>query len=431
MRPTIITQLIEIWEKLTPSQRTSCGLGTIILIIAISVAVSVASRPKFIQLYGNLALEDASVVVAKLKEMKVPYRTLNDGTTIEIPENQIDDVRLSLAGEDIPRGNNTGFELFDKTQMGESEFAERVKYTRAVQGELERTIRKMDFVADVRVHLALPERSVLMMMDQGQKPSASVVLSLRGPVPSAQSIRAIVHLVSLAVVGMEPQNVAVVDTQGNLLTDMAGVLDDSGSDGHMQFQRDQEEALEKRLQSMLDRSLGIGKSIVTAHVQLNFDKTQIDRETYGTAVTPVGNASVGTVGNTTSATGSATAAIPPNATAGTTTASTTPPPPQGVLENQQSVDETYAGGSPTIKGAVSVATPQVSSSANGTGGYHHTETSNAFRVPREAEHIDVAPGQVERTSLSLLVDKSVPAAVSEQPEAFAGSSGGHRSRPHQ
>ena len=172
------------------------------LIVLVVVAVMTASQPHYAQLYGNLTDEDAATVIGKLKDAKVPYRLQDSGHTVEVPEGKVDEVRLQLASEGVPQGGNVGFELFDKTQIGQSEFGERLNYVRALQGELARTIGRLKSVRSARVHLALPEQR--LYTSEEKKPTASVVLDLNGASPSPQEIKAIIHLVSAAVEGLEP-----------------------------------------------------------------------------------------------------------------------------------------------------------------------------------------------------------------------------------
>ncbi len=370
MRWNFFAQLLEQWGRLTPNQKAAMGLAILLLGTVTFVVVSYATAPSYAQLYGNLAPEDASAVVAQLNTREIPYRLTGNGTVIEIPQKQIDDVRLDFASEGIPRGGNAGFELFDKTQLGESEFGEQLRYTRALQGELERTIGHLESVTDSRVHLALPERR-LFATDTIQ-PSASVELTLSHMTPTAREVRAIIHLVASAVPGLSADRVTVIDTHGNLLSDMAGVLDDGMHSGQSELERVAELALEKRLQSVLDRVLGADKAVLTASIKMSFDKTQIETENYTSASAVV------------------------NATQD----------PRGVLESARRVNETYGGTRPTtLPGVV----PPTTGTTTAGQGYMHTEDSNTYRVPRTLEKREVAPGQIVQTKLAVLLDTSVPA----------------------
>lgn len=365
----------ESWQNLSATQRMGLALAVVALLVGVGVAVSLASAPKYAQLYGSLTAADASVVVEKLKEMKVPYRLTGHGSGIDIPQDRVDDVRLSLAGEGIPQGGNVGFELFDKTQLGMSVFGEKMTYLRAIQGELARTISQLKSVQSARVHLVIPDQR--LYAEEQKKATASVVLTLKTGTPAASEIKSIIHLVSSAVEGLEPANVTVVDTTGTLLSEMVGDEDGGNTSLRQQAQRTAAQQIEQRVQSMLDSVLGAGKAIVRANVKLNFDHKQLDRETY----TPL------TSGD------------------------------RGILESEQHSKETYSGTKPGMAGGPVGAvanTAQLNSTVSSTAtnatvpnGYLREESTSQYRVSKQIEHIEVSPGQVERLNLALFIDKSV------------------------
>jgi flagellar M-ring protein FliF len=367
VRWNFFAQLLEQWGRLTPNQKAAMGLAILLLATVTFVVVTYATAPTYAQLYGNMSPEDAAAVVAKLKAQKIPYRLANDGSAVEIPQKHLDDVRLDLASEGLPRGGNSGFELFDKTQLGESEFGEQLRFTRALQGELERTISHLESVTDSRVHLALPERR--LFATDAVQPSASVELTLARATPTAREVRAIVHLVASAVPGLTPDRVTVIDTRGNLLSDMAGVLDNGTRSTQAEMERVAELALEKRLQNVLDRVLGANKAVLTASIRMSFDKAQIETENYSGASAVV----------------------------------TATQDPRGVLETERRVSEVYGGG----RGAPATGvTPPAGAAGQG---YTHSENATTYRVPRRVERREVAPGQVVQTKLAVMLDSSVPA----------------------
>ena len=371
-------QLAEHWRALTPSQKSSLGVAVILLLVIAVVSANFASAPHYAQLYGNLTDEDAGSVVKRLKELKVDYRLT--GNTIEVPQDRVDDLRLSLASEGKPQGGNPGFELFDKSSFGESEFGEHLRYQRALQGELQRTIGLLESVQTARVHLVLPEHRLL---EQQQAPSsASVMLVLKKSPPDPKDVRTVVHLVSSAVEGLDPGNVTVSDSHGDVLTEMGGAADGMALEDHMDMQNKVARDIETRVQSMLDDVLGANKALVRATVAMNFSSARIESETYMPGAAN-GNGSA-----------SATAVM------------------TGVLESEHRVSETYAG----ARGQAAGGTPALSmpltapgQSAGGNNAYNHEDSTTQYRVSKKVEHQDVAPGQVERISLAVLVDKSVSA----------------------
>lgn len=364
------SQSLEMWQKLNGSQKMALGVALLILVVVTFVIAKSATAPHYIQLYGNLTSEDAAVVVQKLQEMKVEYRLAGGGNSIEVPAQRADEIRLSLAGEGLPRGGNIGFELFDKAQIGQSEFGERLNYIRALQGELSRTIGQLNSVRSARVHLALPEDHLYSAEEK--KATASVVLDLQGPEPTPDEIKAIIHLVASAVEGLAPANVTVVDTENKLLSELADV---EGGDGatsmRLQAQQNVAKQIEQQVQSMLDKVLGPGKSIARANVKLNYDHKTIEREVY----TPVGNQT-------------------------------------GVVESEQRASESYNGNKPGATGGPVGAVPNTSPTATvnatrGTGNYSREENTTQYRVSKSIESTEVSPGQIERLTLALFIDEGI------------------------
>ncbi|MHB9110565.1 MAG: flagellar basal-body MS-ring/collar protein FliF [Armatimonadota bacterium] len=364
------SQSLEMWQQLTGSQKMALGVALVILVLVTIVIAKTASQPQYVQLYGNLTSEDAATVVQKLQEMKVEYRLASGGNSIEVPAQRADEIRLNLAGEGLPRGGNVGFELFNKAQIGQSEFGERLNYVRALQGELARTIGELNSVRSARVHLALPERRLYSAEEQ--KPTASVVLDLQGPDPTPGEIKSIIHLVASAVEGLLPANVTVVDTQNKLLSEMADV---DGADGassmRLQAQQTVAKQIEQRVQSMLDKVLGPGKSIARANVKLNYDQKTIEREVY----TPLENQ-------------------------------------LGVLESEHRASESYNGAKPGATGGPVGAVPNTSPTATvtgtrGSGTYSREENTTQYRVSKSIESTQVSPGQIERLTLALFIDEGI------------------------
>src|SRR5262249_8875460 len=160
-----------------------------------------ANEP-YTSLFSQLDHEDAAAIVAKLKEMKVPYRVEPDGSTVDVPDSRVRELRLELAGAGLPRGAGVGFESFDKMRLGATDFEQRVLYRRALEGELARTIGTIGAVESARVHLVLPEKSVFIT--RNEPASASIALRLRhGRALGPSEVAGIVHLVASAVPGLE------------------------------------------------------------------------------------------------------------------------------------------------------------------------------------------------------------------------------------
>ncbi len=244
------------------------GLSAVILLI------TWAQSPTYQVLYTNLQPQDAGAIVAKLQEMKVPYKT--NATSIMVPAEKVYDLRLQLASMGLPRGGGVGFEIFDKVGFGTTEFVQKINLKRALQGELSRTIRSLQEVEDCRVHLSIPEKSIFET-DQ-EAPSASVLLKLHPGVRlSKKQIVGITHLVSSSVEGLEPENVTIVDDRGNVLStkeDELAMLTTS----QLEYQQAVERDIEKRVIAILEPVVGKGKVRAKARVNIDFTKLEETKE---------------------------------------------------------------------------------------------------------------------------------------------------------
>lgn len=384
---------VNLWRNLTGSQKTAFIIAVVLVGALVTIAVSLANATNYAPLYTTLSDTDKAIVVDKLKAAKIDYRLT--GSTVEIPQGKIDEFRMTLAGEGIPKESTDGWSLFDKPQFGTSEFTERINQMRAQQGELEKSICTIRSVATARVHLALPEHS--LYAQDSRAVTASVVLGLRDPMPSAKEVRAITHLVSSAVTGLDPENVSIVDTNGNLLSEMVGLNGENG-DTRLQAQRDAETQIETKVQSTLDRVLGPDKSMVRVSAQMDFDKSTIESETYS----PIGSMPANQQNGTVPASGTA----PTTAAAGATPTEA----PTGVLESTQTSSETYGGGKLTASGTPGLTTN--STGANGTDGktgYVRKDSTSQYRISKQVEHIERTPGRIGEIRVALFVDESIPA----------------------
>jgi flagellar M-ring protein FliF len=262
--------------KTTPKSKLYMYLFLFIALVGGSIiGLSFLQKETYQTLFAGLSTEDASVVVTKLKELKVPYKLGLGGTSVSVPKDKVYDVRLMLAGQNaLPGGSGVGFELFDKTNYGMTEFMQNINYKRAIQGELSRTINQMPEVKASRVHIAIPEKT--LFTDREKDVTASVFLKLRGgKTLSKEQVAGIVHLVSGSIEGLKADNVTIVDSFGKILY-KAGSSGTAVALSGQQFelQKSVERTIEESVQSMLDRFMPANKSIIRANVELNLRKVE-------------------------------------------------------------------------------------------------------------------------------------------------------------
>ena len=198
-------------------------------------------------LFTDLRTADAATIVAELDRQKVPYRLADGGTRILVPEGRVDSTRLAVMGQDLPLKGQVGFELFNKSDMGLTDFAQRINYQRALQGELGRTIMTMPAVESARVHLSIGERSIFR--DDRVPPKASVSLIPRtGRSLPAGAVRGIQRLVASAVPELDAENVTVVDAEGRILgSDLAGAGEPADSPELARIELHYEDAVRRAL----------------------------------------------------------------------------------------------------------------------------------------------------------------------------------------
>src|SRR6266404_7714092 len=216
-------------SSLTLRQQVSIGVALIAMGLGLWLFTKWNRERDFRPLYTNLAAEDAGSVMAKLKEENVEYRVDDSGTALRVPSEKVAELRLRMAAEGLPKTGRIGFELFDKSNFGLTEFAEQVNYRRAIEGELERSIGALAEIERARVHISLPKDSVFL--ESKQEAKASVVVTLRaGAKLSAQNGAAITYLIASAVDRLSPEAVTVVDSRGNLLVRPRKAAPEAGGD---------------------------------------------------------------------------------------------------------------------------------------------------------------------------------------------------------
>jgi len=179
-----------------------------------------AAQPKLsshVVIYSNLDLKDAALVITRLKELKIPYQIKDEGKAIAVPRPRADEARLGLAEKNLPAGGSVGWEIFDQSKLGATDFDRRIQFIRAVSGELSRTINRISAVEDARVQLVIPETK---LFEAASAPvTASVLLKMKaGETLSQRQVNGIVHLVAGSVENLKPDNITIIDTNGNILS---------------------------------------------------------------------------------------------------------------------------------------------------------------------------------------------------------------------
>ncbi len=272
-----LTTLISEW----PLSRKLALVGVIVISASLFGLLIFQGRTADYQLlYANLSEKDAAPVITWLKTEKIPYQLKNNGKNIWIPADVLYETRLNLAANGLPSGGGIGFEVFDKQSFALTDYVQKVNYTRALQGELARTISSLAPVESARVHLALPEKR--LFKDQQKQPSASVIVRLvQGQTLDEKQVQGIVHLIAGSITDMTPENITVVDSNGVALD--AGLNEEEDkyvSVDMLAYQQQVEQRLELRVQDLLDKTMGEDKAMVRVSATLDFSKVEKTEELY-------------------------------------------------------------------------------------------------------------------------------------------------------
>lgn len=276
----LYTYIVSLTRNMAASQ--------MILLVAFAAAVVLASLLLFgvfksvtyVTLYSDLDGQSASEVIDKLDEMGIQHQIADGGQTIKVPSGDVYKARIRLAALGLPKSGTVGYSIFDKTNLGMTEFLQKMNFRRALEGELSRSIMELDNVDAARVHVVIPEDH--LFEEDKKVPTASVLVKLTaGGSLSQRQIRGVTHLVAASVEGLSPENISIIDYHGNLLTsnnssDPLASL----SSTQLDLRKNVERYLENKAQSLLDQSLGNGKSIVRVTAKLNFDQVENTTETY-------------------------------------------------------------------------------------------------------------------------------------------------------
>ncbi|WP_136807897.1 flagellar basal-body MS-ring/collar protein FliF [Desulfosediminicola flagellatus] len=271
-----VIQLVRDWPL---SRKIATGAVILISIILFAILIIQARIADQQLLYANLSEKDAASVVSWLKAQRINYTLKNGGRNIWVPADKIYETRLDLAANGLPNGGSVGFEVFDNQSFALTDYVQKVNYTRALQGELARTITSLDPVESTRVHLALPEKRLFKA--QQKKATASVIVTLlAGRTLDTEQVKGILHLVSGSITGLEPENVKVIDSNGMVLEAEESKKDQLLSVDMLAFQQEVEHRMEMRAQDLLDKTMGKNKAMVRVTAALDFSKVEKTEELY-------------------------------------------------------------------------------------------------------------------------------------------------------
>jgi len=276
----LLQQLIAIWRQLGLNQRITISIAAAVVIGGMAGLVLWSHRPQMQLLYGRLSEKDVAEITALLQEQSVKYELGSGGTSIYVGSDEVHKIRMDLASKGVPAGDGVGFEIFDRTNFGISDFVQRTNYTRALQGELSRTISQLHGVRSARVMIVMPENR-LLFSDTKSKPTASVFVDAGTGAMGTEAVNSIRFLVANSVEGLRVDDVAVIDSGGNVLTES---MKDDGEFGtasnEMKLRKNIEDYLSTKVETMLAKVLGPGNAVVRVSAELESDSTTKTQETF-------------------------------------------------------------------------------------------------------------------------------------------------------
>jgi flagellar M-ring protein FliF len=359
-----MNQLKQLYEKLSWKQR----IWILAAILAVAGGLFALNRwnqeRDFKPLLTGLAPEDAGTVTAKLKELNVEYRLGENGASILVPSAKLAELRLQLASVGLPKTGRIGFELFDKTNFGASEFAEQVNFNRAMEGELERSVMSIREVEMARIHITPAKDSIYT--EQRQPTKASVLVKLRrAQALSPQNIQAICQLMASAVPGLAPEAVTVVDTSGNLLNRPRP--GDGTSEASLDYKKQIEKDLQNKIAATLEPVLGVEHFRIGVSADVDLSTSEQNEELYD--------------------------------------------PQKTVITSSQKTEDgpvlASSSGTPGTASNLPRPTAAASASAAGATNYSRKTENVSYQPSRVIRHVRMPQGGVKKLSLSVLVDHTL------------------------
>jgi flagellar M-ring protein FliF len=360
-----MNQLARIWASLSRNQQVSLILVPVLVCATVFGLLRWKHDSGFRVLYSALAPEDASAVTQKIREAGIEFRLDETGATVLVPSERLADARLALAGAGLPRTGRIGFELFDRTNLGASDFAEQVNYRRALEGELERTVATLSEVDQARIHITFAKESVFL--DARQPSKATVVLRLKRSAQLSQpSVVAIANLVASAVDGLSPDGVAIIDSSGRLLSRprVQGDSEAQLAEANLEYRRQVESELLAKIDTALGPLLGTERFRASVSADCDFTSSEENEESVDSA--------------------------------------------KSAVLTSQTTEESSGGGAAGGTPGTASNLPRPTARATSTGAGLMRRTENATYQPsRTVKHTISPKGTVRRVSTAVLVDQTV------------------------
>jgi flagellar M-ring protein FliF len=353
-------------SRLTPRGWLIAGGSAVVAILFVYLFVHTVSQPSYTTVVSGVQPSQTDKMTSTLSTAGISYELQSNGTAIAVQANQASKARVALAGANLLGDTQPGFsQLFEKQNLGESNFQQQVTYQRALQGQLDETIDSVQGVSGAQVELVLPSSQSQIFGENQNTSSAAVLLSGTSSLDQA-SVRGIAQLVSSSVPGLQLSKVTITDASGELLWPQAGGGGAGGTGGEVQeSEQKYDQSMEASLDAMLAQTLGVGKAQVLVYANMNVNQTSKESLEYAKTGTPT----------------------------------------------QQSKSTETLTGNGTGAGGVTGTANTTATGTSGKSNFKHETTTSTLGVSKTVTHQTVAPGTVESQHVSVLLDKSVPASA--------------------
>ncbi len=378
-----IDDLIKLWNGLELGQKFGIVVLSAITLVVTGFFITKSLEPNWSVLYSDLSEQDSIAITESLKKSGYAYKVSSDKKSVLVPSDKIDELRIYVAENDLIQDSAPGFELLDDMQLGSTDFKNKLTKQRIYQGELTRSIEKMNGVRKVRVQIADPERSVFM--DKDESPSASVMLILEpGYKLKTSQVKAIKNLVAYSIPRLKPEKVFLTDQSGNNLSDET----EKSSSDIESYKTNFENQTAQKIQDVLDKIVGRDNASVQVSADIDFNSTRSTIESY----------------------------IPVEGSQ------------QGVLTSSQTEMENYENPNPNNPGVTTGTNnppaPTTQAGQNKNLNYQKQKTATNYSVSKEVKQIIYAPGTVKRMTIAVAVNKILTTQEKEELEKLIISASG-------
>ena len=378
-----LDDLIKLWNGLELGQKFGIVVLSAITLVVTGFFITKSLEPNWSVLYSDLSEQDSIAITESLKKSGYAYKVSSDNKSVLVPSDKIDELRIYVAENDLIQDSAPGFELLDDMQLGSTDFKNQLTKQRIYQGELTRSIEKMNGIRKVRVQIADPERSVFM--DKDESPSASVMLILEpGYKLKTSQVKAIKNLVAYSIPRLKPEKVFLTDQSGNNLSDET----EKTSSDIESYKSNFEAQTAKKIQDVLDKIVGRDNASVQVSADIDFNSTRSTIESY----------------------------IPVEGSQ------------QGVLTSSQTEMENYENPNPNVAtpatGTNNPPAPTTQAGQNKNLNYQKEKTAANYSVSKEVKQIIYAPGTVKRMTIAVAVNKILTTQEKEELEKLIISASG-------